>query len=126
MIGFPKDMEAIARILAEKDVAPPAVTLQVILLEALDAPLPAPELAGGAQSALAEVKALFPFKGYRQRHSAVIPAARSSMASLGNEFSVRLDARPQSTGTVEVPAFELVRTAPEHPPTQLLGTSFSM
>ncbi|HET9300182.1 MAG TPA: hypothetical protein VFO11_09555 [Candidatus Polarisedimenticolaceae bacterium] len=127
VIGAPKDMEAIARILAEKDVAPPAVTLQVILLEAVDVSLPAPELAGGAQSALAEVKALFPFKGYRQRHMAVIPAARSAMASLGSEFGVRLDARPQSTGNVEVPAFELVRTpARDAPGAQLLGTSFSM
>lgn len=127
VIGAPKDMEAIARILAEKDVAPPAVTLQVILLEAVDAALPAPELAGGAQTALAEVKALFPFKGYRQRHMAVIPAARSAMASLGGEFGVRLDARPQNTGNVEVPAFELVRTpARDAPGAQLLGTSFSM
>lgn len=126
VIGPSKDIEAIARILAEKDVAPPGVTLQVILLEAVDTPLPAPELAGGAQSALKEVKALFPFKGYRARHTAVIPAARSAMASLGSEYGVRLDARPQSTGNVEVPGFELVRTPPERAPVQLLGTSFSM
>ncbi|HEX5043840.1 MAG TPA: hypothetical protein VFV75_13095 [Candidatus Polarisedimenticolaceae bacterium] len=127
VIGPAREMEAIARILAAKDVAPPAVSLQVILLEAVDAPLPAPDLPGGAQSALAEVRALFPFKGYRQRHTAVIPAARSAMASLGNEFGVRLDARPQSTGNVEVPGFELVRTpARDVPGAQLLGTSFSM
>ena len=120
------DQEAIAKILAEKDVAPPAVSLQVILLEALDAPVPGPDLPGGAQNALKDVRSLFPFKGYRQRHTAVVPAARNAMASLGNEFGVRLDARPQGSGTVSVAGFELVRTLPEKAPVQLLGTSFSI
>jgi hypothetical protein len=127
VVGPPADQEAIARILREKDVAPPPVTLQVILLEAVDVPLPMPELAGGAQSALKEVKALFPFKGYRQRHTAVVRAARSAMASLGDEYGVRLDARPQPSGTVEVPGFELVRTpSATAEASQLLGTSFSI
>jgi len=124
--GSPKDIEAIARILAEKDVAPPAVTIQIILLEALDTPLPAPDLPGGAQKALADVKALFPFKGYRTRHTAVVPASRSAAASLGGEFIIQMDARPQSSGTVEVPQFGLVSTPAKDPHTPLLATSFSI
>jgi hypothetical protein len=44
VLASPADQDAIARILAEKDTAPLPVTLQVILLEAMDAPGPAPEL----------------------------------------------------------------------------------
>jgi len=118
--------DAIARILAEKDVAAPSVTLQVVFLDAMDASLPAPDLLGGANSALKDVRTLFPFKGYRVRHTAVFPASRQAGASLGNEFFLRLDARPGITGSVEVSTFEIQRGNQREGLTSLLGTSFSI
>jgi len=118
--------EAIAKILAEKDVPPPSVTLQVIFLDALDASLPTPELQGGASAALKDVRTLFPFKGYRVRHTAVFPASRQAGASLGNEFFLRLDARPGTTGGVEVGSLEIQRGNQRDGLTSLLGTSFSI
>jgi hypothetical protein len=126
VLASPADHEAIARILAEKDVPPPSVTLQVLLLEAMDASLPAPELPGGAASALKDVRELFPFKGYRLRHTAVIPASRHGSASLGDEFLVRIDARPGTTGSIEVPSLEVMKGKPQLGLIGLLGTSFTM
>jgi hypothetical protein len=122
----PAAQEAIARILSEKDVAAPSVTLQVVLLDALDASLPAPDLPGGASAALKDVRSLFPFKGYRIRHTAAFPASRQAGASLGNEFVIRVDARPGVSGSVEVSGLTLFKGQPKEGMVDMLTTSFSI
>lgn len=119
------DQEAIARIVAEKDAPPPQVTLQVILLDALDAALPAPDLPGGAAGALKDVRSLFPFKGYRVRHTAVVPANREAQVDLGREFFLEAQAKADASGRVQVPAFSVtaMRGEGKH---RLIGTSFTL
>lgn len=120
------DQEAIARIVAEKDAPPPQVTLQVILLDALDASLPAPELPGGAAGALKDVRSLFPFKGYRVRHTAVIPANREAQVDLGGEFFLEAQAKADASGRVQVPAFTVTTAMRGEARNRLIGTSFTL
>jgi hypothetical protein len=120
------EQEAIARILEEKDVPAPLVTLQVILLDALDASLPAPELPGSAASALKDVRTLFPFKGYRLRHSAVVPANREAQVEMGKEFYLEVQTRADASGTVQVPAFSVTSIAIGGARSRLIGTSFAL
>lgn len=126
VVGSPADHEAIARFLAERDVPAPLVLLQFILLDAVDATLPAPDLPGGASGALKDVRTLFPFKGYRVRHTATLPASIHAGASLGNEYVLRLDARPNTTGSVEVTSFEVMQGTAKGGLTSALSSSFSI
>ena len=128
VVAPPRDQEAIMKILAEKDATPRPLTLQVTLLDALDAALPAPELPAGASGALEDVRALFPFKGYRVRHSAVVPANREAQVEMGEEFFVEAVTRPSldASGRVAVPSFAVYSIEPDRSRSKLIVTSFAI
>ncbi|MES1242857.1 MAG: hypothetical protein ABUT39_14675 [Acidobacteriota bacterium] len=67
----------LARVLAEKDAAPPTQTFHVVLLAAGNKDSnPAPELAAGARKALDDMKGFLPFKSYRVVDTSLIRVIR--------------------------------------------------
>jgi hypothetical protein len=69
----------LARVLAERDSAPPTQTFHLVLLAAGNKDGPAPELAAGARKALDDMKGFLPFKSYRVVDTALVRVIRDEM-----------------------------------------------
>jgi hypothetical protein len=69
----------LARVLAERDSAPPTQTFHLVLLAAGNKDGSAPELAAGARKALDDMKGFLPFKSYRVVDTALVRVIRDEM-----------------------------------------------
>lgn len=75
--------ERVARILAKVDTMPPTRVFQAVLLAASNRPgAVTPELAPGAQKALADIHGLLPFKSYEQLDGTLLRTTESAEGNL--------------------------------------------
>lgn len=79
----------IAAELKRRDVAPKSLNFRVALLLADNTDRPAPVLAGGEQRALADLRQLLPYKGYRLLDSGSIRAQKEGEFRLGSKPAFR-------------------------------------
>lgn len=70
----------LARVLAERDSAPPTQTFYLVLLAAGNKDGPSPDLAAGARKALDDMKGFLPFKSYRVVDTSLVRVIRDEQA----------------------------------------------
>lgn len=70
----------LARVLAERDSAPPTQSFHLVLLAASNKDGSSPDLAPGARKALDDMKGFLPFKSYRTIDTALVRVTRDGMA----------------------------------------------
>jgi len=130
----------IAQALAREDSAPQTQSFQVSFLAGTAKPDgPNPELPAGAQKALADLKSLFPFKGYRLLDTALLRTTQNASVRLagpdGHAFEVSLRFRASGLGkernlNVEgfrlTERFELVPAKLPRSAQELISTSFGL
>jgi len=123
----PASHERIAAILAEADQPPASHLFHLVLLAAVDDFTTPPDLPPGAADALADLKDLLPFKGYRLIDSALVRSAGRSNVSLSSNYELGFTFRvgPSEDKPLEVERFVLYSSAPDGSTTKYMETTFS-
>jgi len=139
----PAVQERIAAMLKERDVATPTLSFRIVLLLADGTARPDPALSPGEQSALLDLKKLFPYKGYRIVDTGAIRSSAEAQLNMGGEggYVAQMKVARNEGGRgpqLDIERFRLVRLPSaasaaagkaddgERRATELIQTSFSM
>jgi len=123
----PASHARIAQILAEADQPLASHLFHLVLLAAVDDSTAPPDLPPGAAEALADLKDLLPFKGYRLIDSALVRSVGRSEVSLSANYELGFTFRvgPSQDKPLEVERFVLYSASPDGTVTKHMETTFS-